>query len=97
MDANIQLLEHSWTKLLTVNDDNDVCLYNPHFFDKNDVEVRTFKEIHHATSGWRMHEVLMAYAMMFESYWVLRDYADYLHVDIINKTEGSFIDAFRRS
>lgn len=90
-------VEHSWTKLLTVNDDNDVCLYNPHFFDKNNVEVRTFKEIHHATSGWRMHEVLRAYAMMFESYWVLRDYADYLHVDIINKTEGSFIDAFRRS
>lgn len=89
-------VEHSWTKYLTVNENNEVCLYNPHFFDKQSVRVKTFREIHHATDGWRMHEVLRAYAQMFESYWTIENYSNTIDAKIVNKTKDSFIDAFTK-
>jgi len=87
-------VEHSWTKYLSVNKYNEVCLENPHFFDIKK-EVKTWKEIQ-GTEAY-MHDVLRAYANMFESYIELKTFAKSKKVDIINYTQGSFIDAFRRN
>lgn len=85
---------HSWTTQLVVNDNNEVCLKDEHFFDKKEVEFKPW----HKVSGpvYKMHEILRDLAQMFDSYWILKDYADSEGVKIINKTEGSFIDAFDR-
>jgi len=87
-------VEHSWTKSLFVNDDNEVCLLNSHFYDKGKVEAKTWREIQHedATIG----EVLHMYAYMFDSYHIVKKIAEWNNVDVVNRTPNSFIDAFRK-
>jgi hypothetical protein len=87
-------VEHSWTKNLFVNDNNEVCLDNPHFYDKENINAKTWKEIQH--EDMRLCEVLRAYANMFDSYFKLKDFANDRGVNIINCTKGSFIDAFEK-
>lgn len=80
-------VEHSWTRNLSVNEDNEVCLENPHFYDGKGQKVQT-------QMGWNLHVTLNKYARMFESYWELNALAEKRKVRIINKTKDSFIDAF---
>lgn len=93
---NIELygVEHSWTKDLFVDDDNNVCLYNPHFYDKDKIKSKTWYEIQHekATIG----DVLKMYAYMFDSYHEIQRLALKIGARIVNKTPKSFIDAFPR-
>ncbi|WP_068471651.1 hypothetical protein [Saccharicrinis aurantiacus] len=87
-------VEHSWLKYLSVNDNNEVCLENPHFYDKGKTKKQTWYEIQHVTAT--LSEVLRAYANMFESYLEVEAYARKKQVAIVNKTANSYIDAFRR-
>lgn len=87
-------VEHSWTKNLSVNDNNEVCLENPHFYDQQKESGKTWKEIHHKDAD--MATVLRAYANMFDSYYELNKIAHSRHVRIVNCTKNSFIDAFER-
>lgn len=87
-------VEHSWTKYLSVNDNNEVCLENPHFFDTRR-DIKTWKEIQGVSTS--LCDVLKGYASMFESYIELEILAKNRNVNIINCTKGSFIDAFRRN
>lgn len=93
-EIDIYGVEHSWTKSLFVNDDNEVCLLNTHFYDTGKIEAKTWKEIQHedATIG----EVLHMYGNMFDSYHQVKKIALWNNVVVINKTKNSFIDAFRR-
>jgi hypothetical protein len=93
---NIELygVEHSWTKHLFVNELNKVCLFNPHFYDEEESIAKTWKEIHHEEATF--FQALQMYALMFESYHFLREYADIKDCKIINCTKDSFIDAFEK-
>lgn len=93
---NIELygVEHNWTKYLSVNDLNEVCLQNHHFFDKKSIEVKTWKEIQGTNA--KTFEVLRIYSNMFESYWELQWFSKRKKVNILNCTPNSFIDAFPR-
>lgn len=96
---NIELygVEHSWTKNLYVGDDNLVYLYDPHFYDKNVVKPIPLQDSQYK-DGYPLHRILMEYANMFKSYWLIKNYviSQRLPVNIINRTKGSFIDAFKR-
>ena len=87
-------VNHSWTSQLVVNERNEVCLKDDHFYDKKRAEYKPWYR--YTGTIYKMHEILRDLAQMFDSYWVLRDYADSEGVKIINKTQGSFIDAFER-
>lgn len=91
-DIELYGVEHSWTRNLSVNEHNEVCLENPHFFDKSAGKTKTWKEIQHEEA--HMHDVLRMYAQMFESYWDIAQIALQRNAVIVNKTKGSFIDAF---
>lgn len=95
---NIELygVEHSWTKYLYVDENNDLCLYNSHFYDKQEIEGKKVKDIQY-NPNVKLHSELRDYANMFASYWLLNEYAKSKEVEIINCTKGSFIDAFKRS
>jgi hypothetical protein len=43
-----------------------------------------------------LHEILSTMSLAFESYHILKKYADYKEVKILNSTPGSYIDAFER-
>ncbi len=87
--------EHSWTKHLFVNDDNEVCLYDPHFYDEREAEAKTMKEIQ-GREDVTIGDCLHRYAYMFDSYHEVKKIAQWNNVHIVNKTPGSFIDAFDR-
>ncbi len=91
-------VEHTWTRYLSVGEDNLVYLENPHFFDKEKVEARPLKDIQ-LIEEYPFYLILENYARMFKSYWEIKKYLKFtkLPIDIINKTKGSYIDAFKRS
>jgi len=81
--------DHSWTRTLGVNSQNQVCAIDTHFYDKGKVNFVPYNSL-------KMHELLRAFAQMFESYHQIRWYADKVGCRITNCTKESFIDAFER-
>ncbi len=85
-------VEHSWLKYTYINDNNENCLVDEHYYGNTE---RVWK--HADGTPIPLHELLSMLANTFRSYFELKEYADYLgDVRIINKTPGSFIDAFDR-
>lgn len=85
--------DHSWSRTLWVDEQNRVITVQPHFYKDNDKEhnrvADLYKDIH-------IHQIYESFAIAFRSYFNLRDYANSQGVEIVNSTQGSFIDAFPR-
>ncbi len=79
--------EHSWSKDMWVGDDNKVYTGDPHLY-KNEKDVIALN--HDIASECR------DLARAFETHKQIRRYSDVQGVKIINKTKGSFIDAYER-
>lgn len=87
--------DHSWMKDIYVTEDNEVLLNQKHFYDKDTSKA---KPMHHLGKGNRkMHEVLQKFVHAFQGYFEINDYSIYRGQEIFNCTEGSYIDAFKRS
>lgn len=93
---NVELygVEHSWTKDIYVNDKNQTCIRDSHFYDKEEVQDNVI--INEYKRPLKFHEVLRMYAVYFPAYWELRELADKHNCKIFNCTPHSFIDAFER-
>ena len=88
-------VDHSWTESIRVNDHNQVCLTDSHFYDAEKVKLLPWKKC--SGEQYLMHEVLRDLAQMFDSYHAIREYADKCGCRILNLTKGSYIDAFERA
>lgn len=85
--------DHTWTQSLWVDDKNRVVSVQPHFYEDNKKELdRVAKEY----EGYHLHDILNSLTIAFRSYFTVRAYADSIGASIINRTPGSFIDAFER-
>jgi hypothetical protein len=85
--------EHSWLRELHVDENNHAYLFNQHFYDPGKNPERfNYK----GQSYMKLHEILKSFSIIFENYHILKEYADYKNVEIINCTKNSFIDAFKR-
>ncbi|WP_343616095.1 hypothetical protein [Flavobacterium sp.] len=91
---NVFGADHSWTKELFVNDDNQVGCVDDHFYHKETPSLRLYTR--YDGVNYKMHELLRDFAYMFEGYHILKKYADYKGAKIYNRSKGSFIDAFER-
>lgn len=87
-------VDHSWTLELRVNEENQVCMTNSHFYDQTRVALKPF--LKSEGGEYRMSELLRDFAWMYDGYYKLKEYADSVGCRIVNKTPGSFIDAFER-
>ncbi|MDE6423667.1 MAG: hypothetical protein K2K95_09670, partial [Muribaculaceae bacterium] len=85
--------DHTWTRTLSVDDENFVVSIQPHFYEDNDKE---HQRVRAAYAGLRLHDVLGSMTVAFRSYWDIADYAKSRGIEIINATPGSMIDAFPR-
>ena len=83
-------VDHSWMKYITVENNNDVCLEDQHYYG---TEKRVWNRDESGAS-LTMYELYFNFTILYDSYNRLKRYADYLDVKVINKTPGSFIDAF---
>ncbi|MCH5327498.1 MAG: hypothetical protein J1E02_00620 [Coprobacter sp.] len=85
--------DHSWLPGLSVNDANQVITRQPHFY--KDSEQHN-KQVDAQYAHIHLHEVLYSMYIAFRSYFIIRDYAEYVGTKIVNITPGSYIDAFER-
>ena len=85
--------DHTWTRTLSVDDENFVVSVQPHFYEDNEEEHRRVRETY---KGLHLHDVLGSMTVAFRSYWEIAAYAGKRGVEIINATPGSMIDAFPR-
>ncbi len=85
--------DHSWMKTLSVDDQNHVISVQPHFYKDHAEEQRRVDTTYR---GLRLHDVVYSFYIAFKSYHNIARYARHRHIDIINATPGSYIDAFTR-
>lgn len=89
-------VDHSWTTQLCVNTENQVCLKDEHYYDKDKAELKPW--LKGTGEPYKMHEVLRDLAHMFDSYHELQAYANHCgRINIINMSKHSFIDAFKKA
>jgi hypothetical protein len=86
--------DHSWLRGMYVNDNNEFCCDNSHYYD----DKQSTKPVRQERDSKKppLHKWLLSLSIAFESYHILRRYADYRGVQIVNMTKGSYIDAFQR-
>ena len=85
--------DHSWLKTLSVDDDNRVVSIQPHFYKEAKSEEERIKKDY---MNIPLHQVLESMYIAFRTYHVIRRYADYRGVKVLNITPNSFVDAFAR-
>lgn len=89
---NIKLfgVEHSWLADIVVDEENRVCWKEKHFYEVASVRP------HLKSNGenYKLHELLFDYGHMFNSYHIIKKFADISKCQIINCTSNSYIDAF---
>lgn len=86
--------DHTWTRTLSVDDENHVVSIQPHFYKDSGKELKRvateYKNLH-------LHDVLGSMTIAFRSYFDVQAYARRRGVRILNATPGSMIDAFPRT
>jgi hypothetical protein len=85
---------HTWLRDLTVTQNNEVLLNQKHFYDKGKSEAKPLDK--RGKGSRNLYEVLSKFTLAFYGYFVIKEYAESLKVNIFNGTEDSFIDAFER-
>lgn len=85
--------DHSWTRTLSVNENNEVVSIQPHFYKDNASELARTKAV---SMGLTLHGILQSMVVAFRSYHTIERYARHIGANVYNSTPDSFIDAFRR-
>lgn len=85
--------DHTWTRTLSVDEQNRVISIQPHFYKDNNAEHERVASVY---EGLRLHDVLGSMTIAFRSYHHIADYAAHIGVEILNASVETFIDAFPR-
>ncbi len=85
--------DHSWTRTLSVNENNEVVSIQPHFYKDDEKEETRVKTEY---LKYPLHKIIYSFYVAFKSYFTIQRYARYRNVNIYNATPESFIDAFER-
>lgn len=85
--------DHSWTRTLSVDDNNRVISIQPHFYREDGNEENRVAAVY---ANIKIHSILESFSIAFAAYHDIARYADANGVAIYNSTPGSFIDAFQR-
>jgi hypothetical protein len=89
--------DHNWHEQLVVDENNVVCLKHIHFYENEQrLKVVPLFKLIHSQETFRMDEIYHAWAKVFAGHRLLERYSKHCGSSIINKSEISFIDAFKR-
>lgn len=87
----------SWHEQIRLNDQNQLLMKQVHFYDKpKDLTHELVYSDKHRQRTSSMSSQFLSLYKVFRGYEVLRDYADYQGIRIINASAKSYIDAFER-
>lgn len=89
-------VEHSWIKYLIVKEDNVLYSNYPHFYE--DGSDKYEKVVDSFGRNVLLHQFLLTYSKVFATYFDINTYIKRYkyNVKIINKSKGSYIQAFSR-
>ena len=90
-EINLLGVEHSWMRDIKVNEKNEVILIDRHYYGDTehiwcDYDGNPIKLI----------DFLGSQLVTFTGHLYLQDFANYMNVKIINRTAGSYIDAYEK-
>ncbi|MBO0939403.1 hypothetical protein J2I47_22835 [Fibrella sp. HMF5335] len=88
--------DHSWHEEIRVSDANELLMKQEHFYDKpgDATHIPIYDVVKKETS--RMSAQFASLSKAFYSYEILRDYAQYMNVRVLNASAKSYVDAFTR-
>lgn len=87
----------SWHEQIRLNDQNQLLIKQIHFYDKpKDITHQPVYSDAQRQRTFSMASQFLSLHKVFRGYEVLRDYADYRGVRIVNASAKSYIDAFER-
>lgn len=88
--------DHTFFDGLMVTDKNEVCRRTQHVYDSN----ATIEPLYHYFTGekipYTMTFFLKEYAKLYEGHEIMKAFADYFNVKIVNKTKPSMLDCYSR-
>lgn len=88
-------VDHTLLDGLVVDAENRLCRRDSHYYDTTPSEPKpVMRKV--PEDPYTVAEYLAETAKLFRGHEILRDYADSLNAEIVNCTEGSMIDAYRR-
>jgi hypothetical protein len=87
--------DHSWHQSLVLDEENRVCVKQPHFYDET-AELLPFEMAKIDNKLFTMDAAFYAFALMFEGYQKIEKYSKHLEAKIYNASSITFIDAFKR-
>lgn len=93
-EVRIYGVEHNMICSLLVNDENQLCYKNEHFYDTA-IKIEPIKG--EDNNLYKIADYLMVQAVLFQSHDQLSKYAKSLGVKVINCTPFSMIDSYERS
>jgi len=86
--------ENDWTKFIRVNDHNEVCTVNNHFYKTESMQLTPWNK--GTGENYKMMEILTDLSKMFAGYAEINKYAKIKRAKIVNSTKNSLIDSFAR-
>jgi hypothetical protein len=92
---NVYGVDHNYFDNLCINESNELCGKETHFYDK---EVVLLKPMLRSDNSkvWKVSDFILEKWTLFKSHDLLADYAKYLNAVIINCTKRSMIDSYYR-
>lgn len=88
-EINLLGVEHSWMRDIRVNQNNEVILIDRHYYGNSEQVWRDYDG-----NPIKLIDFVGSQLVTFTSHMYLRDFAEYMHVKIINRTEDSYIDSY---
>jgi len=95
-DIKLYGADHNYFESLCVNDDNQLCLKNTHFYESEE-DVLEPVRLHATGEIIKVSFYLWIFGLIFIAHDQLSNYAAYCGKRIINCTKGSMIDSYERA
>lgn len=85
--------DHSWHEELIMHNDNKIGLNDAHFYDKSKTQPIVLTD---ETYRLTVSTFFLSLHKAFRAYDVIKKYADYRKVKIVNSSPKSYIDSFEK-
>lgn len=96
-DIRLYGADHNYFLEFAVNDHNELCSLDSHFYDNAKPVMKPFKNTCvNEDRAFRVHEFFYIMYIMFQSHDLLQQFSQYLGAHILNCTLGSMIDSYDR-
>lgn len=88
--------DHSWHEDVFLNDENQVCLVDKHFYDAESSKPVGKPFMKPDKTVFTMSGLFAVLSSMFKGYEELASFAELSNTKIVNRSTSSYIDAFER-